>query len=93
MTLTTYWIELDPSLSANELPAGTKLGCGVTAESRDDAIDLMWTRVFSNVDDKPKISRIVSPVDFDTIDQKHVLPNIGNFLLRGIWYPLGYAER
>jgi hypothetical protein len=24
------------------------------------------------------------------LDQKHVVPNMGNIFIRGVWFPLGY---
>ncbi len=92
MKLTTYWIEFDPDFPADKLPAGTKIGCGVSALDQSDAINLVCKYVFSNTNHKPKINRIITPVDITAIDKKHVLPNMGNLLVRGIWYPLGYAE-
>lgn len=70
-------------------PAGTLLGCGVTAYSREDAIALMKDKVFAEIP-FPPIRSEQEDVDVSTLDPGHVLPNMGNVLKRGIWFPLGY---
>ena len=30
--------------------------------------------------------------DVAELDQGHVIPNMGNMLKRGIWFPLGYDD-
>jgi hypothetical protein len=38
----------------------------------------------------PAVVQVVENVDVSTLDQKHVLPNIGDVTVRGVWFPLGY---
>jgi hypothetical protein len=86
--LTRYWFKFD--LSINQLPPlGTVLGCGVTAASRGEAIQLLRDRVF-HTDSLPPIKECVEGVDVDMLDQNHVRPNMGDPERRGIWFPLGY---
>ncbi len=88
MGLHRFWFEFDLSIEDSP-PAGTLLGCGVSAYDYDDAINLIKERVFD--DDKlPEITKEVRDVDVSTLDQNHVLPNMGIVTNRGIWFPLGY---
>jgi hypothetical protein len=72
-------------------PSPLNLGCGVTAYHYDDAINLLGQRVFAGKD-LPRIVGYSEDVDLSTLDQKHVLPNIGLATVRGIWFPQGYEE-
>jgi hypothetical protein len=80
-----YWITFPRS----ERPTPLNLGCGVTAESEQAAIDLIRTRVFGGA--AIEIAEIVADVSVADLDQGHVVPNMGNSMLRGIWFPLGYS--
>jgi hypothetical protein len=84
-----FWIEFESVLGRHLHPGLTKAGCGVTAFDLDDALTLLGENVFP--DGVPKIGKIVEDVDISTLDQGHVLPNMGNVLVRGIWYPLGFT--
>ena len=86
--LRRYWFEFgyDPE---TPLPLGVNLGCGVTESDRRRAEDLVRNVVFSG-GQLPPVRRVVEDVDVSTLDRGHVLPNIGNVLVRGIWFPLGY---
>lgn len=88
MKLHRFWFEFDLSNEDNP-PAGTLLGCGVSAYDYDDAISLLKKRVFNDAE-LPKITKEIKDVDVSTLDQNHVLPNMGMVTNRGIWYPLGY---
>ena len=77
--LRPYWIKMDK-------PEG--LGYGITARSEDDAGTLLRLVL-------PNDCAIISikPVkDAASLDQGHIIPNMGNMLRRGIWYPLGYQH-
>ncbi len=77
--LRPYWIEIDKPLVC---------GYGITARSEEDAEVLLRLVI-------PRNYAIVSikPVkDAASLDQDHVIPNMGLMLRRGIWYPLGYQH-
>jgi hypothetical protein len=73
--LHVYWITLHP--------AGHGLReIGVTARSAADARELVQATLGS------RDIRTIEPVtDMNALDAAHVLPNIGNHLRRGIWFP------
>ena len=59
-------------------------GVGVTAYSRDDAAELIReAKIFSESD----IISVAEDVDIRTLDQNHVIPNMGPPNFRGIWFP------
>jgi hypothetical protein len=76
-----YWVKLD------QPPRGLGLGVGVTAQSEDDARDL----VIAAFGDLP-IATVSRVHDVASLDQHHVVPNMGSIFPRGIWYPLVHAE-
>ena len=68
-----YWI----------MPDGPPcLGFGVTAESEDAAVALAEPHL-----DGAKISSIRAIRDISELDQNHVVPNMGVWLRRGVWFP------
>lgn len=85
MTLTRYWIEFDIQQDAF-YPSWLSKGCGVTAYSYLDAVQILRDQVFK---DKPvpAIRTIIENVDISTLDTSHVLPNMGMPVRRGVWYP------
>jgi len=75
--LTSFWI----------LPHGSiqTQGFGVTAFSVDDAFRLLRERGYDFPDrNSVKIEPGVRPTD---LDPKHIAPNCGPTVLRGVWYP------
>ena len=88
MKLIKYWFKFDITL-ADSPPPGTLLGCGVTAANRDEALQIICDFVFKNKP-IPRIKDCIENVDVSILDKKHVLPNMGNPALMGIWFPLGY---
>lgn len=83
-----YWFEFDlpkeESLSRHYyLPVH---GCGITAYDLNDALKIMRLFILQS-DDFPKFSRIVENIDLSTLEEKHVLPNAGVPVWRGVWYP------
>ncbi len=61
-------------------------GIGVTALGKADAIDLVREHVDGA--GSPEYELVVCEVlDFQELDQNHVVPNMGNHLRRGVWYP------
>jgi len=83
-----FWIEFVETNGTN-LPIGISRGCGVSAYSYDDAIQILEDRVFTH-GNIPEIANVIEDVDVSSLDEGHVLPNIGNTLIRGVWFPLGY---
>ncbi|WP_308515722.1 hypothetical protein [Sphingomonas flavescens] len=75
--LIPYWIECDGSP-----------GVGITAQSEADAL-LLLEKAFGNQRGPTRVTRIHDATD---LDQNHVVPNMGNWLKRGIWYPLGHEN-
>ena len=75
-----FWIEFEPPLGVHKHPAMTSAGCGVTALSVEDALFLLKHHIFPN--GLPEIGKLVEDVDISTIDQRHVVPNMGNVLVR-----------
>jgi hypothetical protein len=86
--LRRFWFEFDVS-GSSDLPAGIRMGCGVTAHTHEDAGLLVQERVFRGAS-LPPITQLVPDVDVSTLDPGHVRPNMGNPAVRGIWFPLGY---
>jgi hypothetical protein len=87
MSLHRYWIKLD--LPKGQRSYGMRLGCGVTARSLEDALDLVKQQVFKDAP-LPKILAVTEDVDISTLDRGHVQANIGYPEQRGIWFPVGY---
>ncbi len=65
------------------------IGCGVTAENITEAKLLLKEKVF-NDKDLPTIINIIEGVDISTLDAGHVTPNMGNPVVKGVWFPIGY---
>lgn len=84
-----YWIEFDLTEYSHKVPYGLNFGCGVTAFDQDDAFELVSKALFDDAP-IPPIKSITVDVNLSALDQ-HVLPNIGNPVFRGIWFPPGYG--
>lgn len=83
--LRKFWFRFE----ALPRPTAINLGCGVTADSRDDALQLLREHVFGP-NGPPPIVEYIEDVELDQIEQKHARPNIGDPQRRGIWFPQGY---
>ena len=79
-----FWIKFD--VKFGERTYGVFLGCGVTAESREDALRIAEKAVFRG-DPMPRVLSVVEDVDVSTLDANHVMPNIGDPDKPGVWYP------
>ena len=78
-----YWITLDPSdLRARHYASGL----GVTAYTLADATRLLRSMVFGGAP-VPSFLRVVEDIDVSTLDARHVLPNVGDSVRRGVWFP------
>ena len=86
--LTPFWIEFDYS-PEQQPPVGTRFGVGVTAIDRRDALRLVAHRVFGD-GPLPPVKEIRENVDVSSLDEGHVLRNIGPLHVRGVWFPRGY---
>lgn len=75
--LAPYWIDCD------DAP-----GVGITAQSETDALVLL-EKAFGS---RRHPGRVIRVHDVTELDQNHVVPNMGNWLRRGVWYPLGYED-
>ena len=65
---------------------GSALGYGVTAVDRHDAERLLRAVVF-NDQALPDPVEVVQDIDVRDLDQGHVLPNMGDPTVRGVWFP------
>jgi hypothetical protein len=72
-----YWINIEG-----------QLGVGITARSDEDAT-MIFEAAFGLQISAGQIRAIG---DMNELDQGHVIPNMGNWLKRGIWFPLGYED-
>lgn len=79
-----FWFRFDPS--AQRPPAATALGCGVTGVDREDAERLLSSILFDHAE-LPRVLEVVQDVDVRELDPGHVLPNIGDPSIRGVWFP------
>lgn len=80
-----FWVNFKQE-AGNELPIGTWMGCGVTAYDKDDALKMLKEKIFFDWELIP-IASIKENISIEDLDQNHVVPNIGNFFMRGIWFP------
>jgi hypothetical protein len=83
-----FWFEFAVD-RPQDLPPGARMGCGVTSPTVEEATALVRERVFGGMD-LPPIRRVVSDIDISTLDPGHVRPNMGNPVVRGVWFPPGY---
>ena len=81
-----YWFRFERL----KQPSPLNLGCGVTAFSKEDAVELMKQMIFLAED--LQIKECIEEVDITSLDQKHIIPNMGNVVVRGIWFPLGFQH-
>jgi hypothetical protein len=82
--LTRYWFEFEPQAFRV-----WSIGCGVTAFNYSDALSIMKQAMFKT-EDLPPIKKCTENIDIRTLDQGHVIPNMGPPNFRGIWFPQGY---
>jgi hypothetical protein len=87
-----YWFEFVVDLADWAAPSSVlRAGCGVTGYDVDDCLRIISDKVLGGAN-PPTIRRVVEDIDVSTLDQKHVVPNMGSIFRRGIWFPLGYEE-
>jgi hypothetical protein len=56
----------------------------VTAVSREDAESLIRECLDGQL---PPVRRVIDDVDVRALDAGHVLPNMGDAAVRGVWFP------
>ncbi len=83
-----YWLKFNLEDVA-DTPFGIKLGCGITALSKYDALKIVEEKMFSSKI-IPPISSTVEDIDLSSLDENHIIPNMLSPTMRGIWFPLGY---
>jgi hypothetical protein len=76
-----FWIKFE-SISN---PSVFNLGVGVTAISIEDA--LLVLKAEESLPRTESINSIVRVRSLEELDKNHVLPNIGNYGIRGVWFP------
>lgn len=82
--LKRYWFVFEKF----DHPTPLNFGCDVTAHNYQDALAIMRDGLFHG--QAPPVKDSVEDVDISRLEAKHVLPNLGNVLVRGIWFPAGY---
>lgn len=86
--VTRYWFEFD-SAKIKGLPPELLIGCGITACDYNDAVSILKQKVFKG-QEIPELTNKKENIDIRTLDQGHVIPNMKDPTLRGVWFPLGY---
>ncbi len=84
--LRRFWIELDIGWD-ERCPRGVREGVGVTAVDGDDARAMVRARVFGD-GDLPPVRRWVDDVAATDLCPWLVLPNMIDWTLRGVWFPV-----
>lgn len=85
-----FWFEFSIS-DYQTAPPGIGYGCGITAYDHADALQQLNTFVIKGCN-SVEIKSCIEDVDVSTLDQGHVLPNMAQPNLRGVWFPLGYQQ-
>ncbi len=78
--LNKYWI------TTSGCQALFRIGIGVTAYSEEDMMAVVKKKIREDflVESVRRIQSI------DELEQNHVVPNMEEFISRGIWFPRGY---
>jgi hypothetical protein len=78
--LTSYWI-VSPNPRA-------PLGFGVTGFSLEEALRIIRSEGYEDClpDDLGQL-QVIENVAIQDLDQRHVVPNMGPMVMRGLWYP------
>jgi hypothetical protein len=80
-----YWFSFEnlPSHSA------LILGCGVSAYTYEDAVNILKETIFAKYPDAAICDATID-VDVRSLDAGVVQPNMGDVTVRGVWFPIGY---
>ena len=79
-----FWFRFDRQ--SGTPPSWTALGCGVTGVDRSDAEALLAASTLAE-GGLPPVREVIQDVDVQTLDPGHVLPNMGDPSVRGVWFP------
>ena len=72
--LTSFWFNTNKGL-----------GFGVTAESQEAAEELL--RQYGYPPTGVEVTGVICGIEFASLDQRHVVPNAGPTVVRGVWFP------
>ena len=86
-----YWVRVLASPTHIEMPMGIRRGIGITATSMTDALGILQEAILKEDTDEFELD-VKEISELSKLDQNHVVPNMGNHLKRGVWYPLGYEK-
>lgn len=90
MGLHRFWFMFDIRSADWSWPSSVlRAGLGCTGWSREDCENLIREKVLQG-GGGPPIRSVIEDVDVSTLDPRHVLPNMGSPLRRGIWFPRGF---
>jgi hypothetical protein len=81
-----FWFQFENL--PESIPLG--LGCGVSAWTQDDALNILNETVLRGLEGVEIVS-VEEDVDVQTLDQDHIVRNMGDVTMRGIWFPVGYS--
>lgn len=84
-----YWIRHNDPLKQRSSP----MGYGVTARDEQDAVYLLVEATPDLGETDVAGGWVVKTINaISEIDQEHVVPNMGNHMKRGIWFPQGVGD-
>jgi hypothetical protein len=79
-------LRLAAGSNTTSVKATEPLGYGVTAADRPDAEELVRSRLLGG-HPLPDDAEVIEDVDVRELDANHVLLNMGDPSIRGVWYP------
>ena len=82
--LRRFWFEFDAEELTGEI--WLSIGCGVTGYDEEDCLRMIREQLIDGAE-TPPIRKVIPDVDVSTLDEGHVLPNMGVPVWRGIWFP------
>jgi len=80
--LRRFWF----TFRCGEMPSPHGRYWGLTAYDLNDALGILGKQLFCG-GSLPAPLYCIEDVDVSTLDPKHVLPNIGSVVVRGVWFP------
>jgi hypothetical protein len=81
--LTRFWFKF----RVTSPPTGWGLGVGITAYDLADARRMLREQVVPIYGEPVDEPEVIEHIDIRTLEEKHVRPNIGNPVVRGVWFP------
>jgi hypothetical protein len=79
-----FWVTFE----RQRTPTFFNLGVGITAHSEEDARQILGAAT----EGAPPVEKVTAINDMRDLDQGHVVPNMGNWFRRGVWFPTGYEN-